>query len=206
MAAEEGERRRDGGAEPADAGGVGGDEGGAEEEENGDYDARYTLLPLGETAAAVRGENELWLGLALQSPALALLTPAELSAVVSILLSAEMRKDSSCRFPPSEKVWEVVESLEAPLEKVYALQEEHGFSAPLALQADLAGAVEMWCDGCSWQEVSDAVSLDDGDLSRLLRRTLDLLMQIPQLPGVDDATKKAAAKAARMINRVPLSE
>lgn len=42
----------------------------------------------------------------------------------------------------------------------------------------LAGLVEAWASGCSWEEVMRDCSLDDGDVARLLTRTTDLLRQV----------------------------
>ena len=41
-----------------------------------------------------------------------------------------------------------------------------------------AGVVEAWAAGCSWGEVMADCNLDDGDMARLLTRTLDLLKQV----------------------------
>lgn len=45
------------------------------------------LFPLGETAAAIRGENELWLAMVLRNKILLDLKPAELAAVCGGLVS-----------------------------------------------------------------------------------------------------------------------
>lgn len=45
------------------------------------------LFPLGETAAAIRGENELWLAMVLRNKILLDLKPAQLAAVCGSLVS-----------------------------------------------------------------------------------------------------------------------
>lgn len=49
-------------------------------------------------------------------------------------------------------------------------------------------------------------ALDDGDLARLLRRTIDLLAQIPKLPDVDQRLQKNAVDASNVMDRPPISE
>lgn len=49
------------------------------------------LLPLGETAAVVRGANELWLTLALTSDATCSLKPSQLAAACGVLVSEGMK-------------------------------------------------------------------------------------------------------------------
>lgn len=45
------------------------------------------MYPLGETASAIRGENELWLAMVLRNKILLDLKPAQLAAVLGSLVS-----------------------------------------------------------------------------------------------------------------------
>lgn len=47
----------------------------------------HVIFPLGETAAAIRGENELWLAMVLRNKLLLGLKPAQLAAVCGSLVS-----------------------------------------------------------------------------------------------------------------------
>lgn len=47
----------------------------------------HMIFPLGETAAAIRGENELWLAMVLRNKILLDLKPAQLAAVCGSLVS-----------------------------------------------------------------------------------------------------------------------
>lgn len=47
----------------------------------------HVIFPLGETAAAIRGENELWLAMVLRNKVLLDLKPAQLAAVLGGLVS-----------------------------------------------------------------------------------------------------------------------
>lgn len=47
----------------------------------------HIIFPLGETAAAIRGENELWLAMVLRNKLLVDLKPAQLAAVCGSLVS-----------------------------------------------------------------------------------------------------------------------
>lgn len=49
-------------------------------------------------------------------------------------------------------------------------------------------------------------AMDDGDLARLLRRTIDLLVQIPKLPDIDPLLKHNAKAASSVMDRPPISE
>lgn len=47
----------------------------------------HVIFPLGETAAAIRGENELWLAVVVRNKIMLNLKPAQLAAVCGSLVS-----------------------------------------------------------------------------------------------------------------------
>jgi len=65
---------------------------------------------------------------------------------------------------------------------------------------------EAWASGLTWREIMMDSAMDDGDLARLLRRTIDLLAQIPKLPDIDPVLQKNAQIACSVMDRVPISE
>ena len=64
----------------------------------------YMPTLLGETAATLRGENELWLGLALISGKFNDLEPEQLAAAASALITETPRSDAWTHFAPSPAV------------------------------------------------------------------------------------------------------
>lgn len=38
--------------------------------------------------------------------------------------------------------------------------------------------VEAWASGLTWREIMMECAMDEGDLARLLRRTIDILAQV----------------------------
>ena len=69
---------------------------------------------------------------------------------------------------------------------------------------DLLGLIEQWALGATWDELCSNTSLDEGDLVRILRRTIDLLWQIPQAPRVANGLKENARKAVSLMKRFPI--
>lgn len=41
--------------------------------------------------------------------------------------------------------------------------------------------VEAWASGLTWREIMMDCAMDEGDLARLLRRTIDLLAQVSNI-------------------------
>ncbi|KAL6911461.1 hypothetical protein ACP4OV_000266 [Aristida adscensionis] len=168
------------------------------------------IYPLGETAAAIRGENELWLAMVLRNKVLLDLKPSQLAAVCGSLVSEGIKlrpwKNSSYVYEPSSVVTGVISYLEEQRNSLIDLQEKNGVKIPCEIDPQFAGMVEAWASGLTWREIMMDSAMDDGDLARLLRRTIDLLAQIPKLPDIDPVLQKNAQIACSVMDRVPISE
>lgn len=46
------------------------------------------------------------------------------------------------------------------------------------LDSQFSGMVEAWASGLTWREIMMDCAMDEGDLARLIRRTIDLLAQV----------------------------
>ncbi|XP_042049039.1 DExH-box ATP-dependent RNA helicase DExH15 chloroplastic-like [Salvia splendens] len=170
----------------------------------------HFIFPLGETAAAIRGENELWLGMVLRNKVLVDLKPAQLAAVCGGLVSEGIKvrawKNNSYIYEASSTVMNVIAFLDELKSSLLDLQEKHGVKIPCCLDSQFAGMVEAWASGLTWREIMMECAMDEGDLARLLRRTIDLLAQVPKLPDVDPRLKSNAVKASSVMDRPPISE
>jgi superfamily II RNA helicase len=58
-------------------------------------------------------------------------------------------------------------------------QMQAGVDFPLYLSIDAAGLVESWVNGTSWRDLCKETSLDQGDVCRMFRRTVEVLREIP---------------------------
>ena len=66
--------------------------------------------------------------------------------------------------------------------------------------------VESWINGVTWRELCRDTSLDQGDLCRMLRRTVEVLRQIPQAYGVPGNIAQVAYEAADKMDRFPVAD
>ncbi|MBC8123468.1 MAG: DEAD/DEAH box helicase [Gemmatimonadaceae bacterium] len=161
---------------------------------------------LGEIAAAIRGDNELWLALALLSPDFAKLDPAQTAGAVAALVSEPPRPNTWTTFASSAAVEEAVEGLRQTRRSLVRLQRRSQVLIPVWLETKLVGLVELWASGVSWEALGQATNLDEGDLVRLLRRTTDLLRQVPHVPHLESVVQRNCAEARRLLDRFPVSE
>ncbi|KAL6562585.1 DExH-box ATP-dependent RNA helicase DExH15 chloroplastic [Orobanche gracilis] len=170
----------------------------------------HLIFPLGETAAAIRGENELWLGMVLRHKILLDLKPAQLAAVCGSLVSEGIKvrpwKNNSYLYEASTTVMNVITFLGEQRNSLLKLQKKHGVKITCCLDSQFSGMVESWASGLTWKEIMMDCAMDEGDLDRLLRRTIDLLSQVPKLPDIDPLLKSNAAKASSVMDRPPISE
>jgi superfamily II RNA helicase len=173
----------------------------------------YSPSFLGQAAATIRGDNELWLALVFVSGELEHLEPHHLAATVCALITETPRADVWCDFPPPPEVLDVLgvnkstESSSAIREirtRLFQVQRRHGVGLPVWREYGLVGLCEQWALGMNWQDLCDSVSLAEGDIVRMLRRTVDVLSQIPQIPNISSTLSNNAREANAMMKRFPI--
>ncbi len=166
------------------------------------------LIPTitGQATAAIRGDNELWLGLSLMSGELDDLEPHHLAAACAALVTEVSRPDSWTRYDLSAEVEEALAGLRGIRRRLFQLQRKHQVVLPVWLEYELVGLVERWAMGIDWLELCANTSLDEGDVVRILRRTLDFLSQIPHVPHVSSQLKIQAREAIALLDRFPVNE
>ena len=175
------------------------------------FECLDNLVPtkLGEIAAAIRGENELWLGLVLASGELDNIGPHNLAAVIAALVTESPRPDTKVDFnlsPEADAAWLTVQPIRRSVLKV---QYRHGVALPVGLETRFIGLislVEQWALGVEWKALCEKTTLDEGDVVRILRRTLDLLSQIPHVPNLPEMLRRNAQRAMQLIDRFPVNE
>lgn len=170
---------------------------------------KYEFTPLGLVSRELRGSNELWMALALTHPSLQTLPAPQLAAVLSSLVAEDAVSRISMigsAYAPSSQVIETIEQLDDVRRDLTLSQIEAGIDFPTPLDYTLAGVVEAWASGLGWTEVTGDCELDDGDVARLLMRTVDALRQAAFCDHLLPPLRSAARTAARRMNRAPISD
>ena len=161
--------------------------------------------PLGQSTAAIRGDNELWLGLALTSGELGALAPHHLATACAALITEPPRPDAWTRYPIPGEVEEALNGLRSIRQRLFQRQRRLQVVLPAWLEYESVGIVEQWALGIEWKEICANTSQDEGDVVRILRRTLDFLSQIPHVPYLPNELKRNAVRAIQLIDRFPVS-
>jgi superfamily II RNA helicase len=165
-----------------------------------------TPTSLGQATAAIRGDNELWLGLALMSGKLDTLEPQDLAAACAALVTEVSRPDSWTRYSVPAAVEAALAELRSIRRRLFQSQRRHQVALPVWLEYELIGLVEQWALGVDWPDLCSNTNLDEGDVVRLLRRTLDLLSQVPHVPNIASELKQNAYRAIHLLDRFPVNE
>jgi superfamily II RNA helicase len=173
-----------------------------------------TPTPLGQATSAIRGDNELWLGLVLMSGEFDHLDPQHLAGAMCALVTETPRPDSWTNYAPPEPAIEALIRLKGTRQSLMKLQYRFDIVLPIwpeykyldKIVGGLMGLVEQWALGVAWTELCANTSLDEGDVVRILRRTVDILSQIPHVPTVPDALKRNAIRAIQLLDRFPVNE
>ena len=161
---------------------------------------------IGRTVAALRGDNELWLGLALMSGHLDELEPADLASVLEVISTEVNRPDLWSGFPPPPAAEEALHDLRGIRRELQREQERASVVMPVWFEPELMGLVHAWAKGVSWNDLIANTSLDEGDVVRIMRRTVDLLAQIPYCEAISEQLRSNARAALKAINRFPVCE
>ncbi|MGB7443678.1 MAG: DEAD/DEAH box helicase [Coleofasciculaceae cyanobacterium] len=175
-------------------------------------DVKPTLL--GEAAAAIRGDNELWLGIALKSGDFDNLDPHHLAGAACALVTETPRPDSWTDYSPPDSVLQALRASSGTRRELLKLQHRYQVALPVwpeykyldQIVGELIGLVEQWALGTEWTELCAHTSLDEGNIVRILRRTVDLLSQIPHVPHLSEALKRNAIRAIQLLDRFPVNE
>jgi superfamily II RNA helicase len=173
-----------------------------------------TPTPLGKATAAIRGDNELWLGLALMSGEFDQLDPHHLAGAMCALVTETPRPDSWTNYLPPEPAIEALVHLKGTRQSLLKLQYRYDIMWPIwpeykfldKIVGGLMGLVEQWALGVSWTDLCANTSLDEGDVVRILRRTVDILSQIPHVPAVPNSLRVNAIRAIQLLDRFPVNE
>ena len=203
----------------------------------GAVDDESNLTALGNLVASLKSENELLVALAVISEPFARVategSPAEFAALVSTLVcdiaeskqvTVDLDLDDLLDEPDdygvprlvndygvpqlvADAVGDLLDDVATPLAEAQFHRGLHDDLLPVRIDDRCAGVVESFAAGAQWYEVSGSVNLDDGDLVRLFRRTLELLRSIAALPSyapIPNALRIKARQAARDLDRPPV--
>jgi superfamily II RNA helicase len=170
---------------------------------------------LGHMAQGVRGSNELFLCEVFISGVLETLAADELSAVLTALVTEASRYDDRLRGGRgnaealSPQVEYALGQTAKIARQVSKWQRQFSVDIPVEFGTTFCYFSQQWAQGISWGELAKMAQLkrvDEGDVVRALRRTLDLCRQIKRAPGMNEILVQICMETEKLISRDEISE
>ena len=159
----------------------------------------------GALLSVLRTENELYLSEIILSHILDDLTSYELAGVICSILTEDVRSNVSIsQIPISQKLritLNKVKNLKRTLSKV---QETNKIETPLFLNSFFSPLIIMWMENPVWEEIVNVVDVQEGDIVRTFKRTVDVLKQISLLPNINENLINSAKEAINLILKDPI--
>jgi len=164
-----------------------------------------TASDLGQMVGSLSADNELWLAMVLQHEGMRYLEPAEFAAVIAALvIDGYKASNAMFKYKASDRVEALYEQLDVLAWELKSTQIGAGIDFPVQLTREVGGLVESWVNGVTWRELCKDTSLDQGDVCRLLRRTVEILKQVPLAYGIPPAIAEISINAANKMDRFPV--
>lgn len=155
----------------------------------------------GEICASLRTENSFFITELLSSGVFDDLSPEDFAALLSTFVIGEARNRDKNFSDQADVTFKKEKSYKNIARRTIQKQRNFGIERQVAINPNMSNMVRDWACNKPWEDLMDKSFLDDGDVLRALRRTLDLSKQIAHAPHLDKALQSTAAEAARLIER-----
>jgi hypothetical protein len=143
----------------------------------------FLAIELGLLAASLFGENALLIADAIAAGHLDALTPAELSAALVTLVAEDRGRDRpqpSRRHFPTPRVEVAYRRLRGSLQRLAALEREHGLQTLRPLSLDYIAAAHQWASGTPLADIETPAANDIGDVVKAMKNLYSMLRQMEQ--------------------------
>jgi superfamily II RNA helicase len=166
----------------------------------GYLDPAHKLTADGEWARLIRIDYSLLITELIRAQAFAGVTPAALAGLMACISYENDRPGSFPRISP------VLANLIAATRRMAEALAPH--DDPPLLRADVGGLAERWVGDTTvtWTQLCRSTSMAEGDIYRLLSRTLEYLSQVHSLRTTHPDLASVAAEALNRIRRGVLEE
>jgi superfamily II RNA helicase len=155
----------------------------------------------GEICASLRTENSFFITELLSSNIFDGLSPEDFVALLSTFVVGEARNRDKNFSDQADIVFRKEKEFKNIARRTIQKQRNFGIERQVAINPNLSNVVRLWAQNKNWETLMEKSFLDDGDVLRAIRRTLDLTKQIAHAPHIDKAIQATASEAARLIER-----
>jgi len=161
----------------------------------------------GILAASLRGQNIVLIAEVLLNCDFSKIQPALFAGAISGLAIDSIRPRTFSKARPSNAYDQIYSQIHKNVRAISMLQRDNGIEDHVNYISTLAGLMEYWCDGkTKWEDMHTMANLDEGDLVRTGRRTMDLLRHIKNAPYLKQDVLNIAKAAYNLMDKEPIKE
>lgn len=174
--------------------------------------SNYGVTEKGILGKKVHVSNQLWTGIVLSDPQLDNTTPAGLALIIGALVNDYEWEHTRCQ----DSVLDLARHFSGKFKEFEEVQNRFGCTQPVSFRPYNLGYVHNWVEGFYHKETDDtnsfgtmttkAAKFPDSQDCYLLRRVLDILRQMEDLPIVSDVVKRNSKIAIEKMNRFPVTD
>jgi len=160
---------------------------------------------LGIMCSTIRFENELYISEIVKDQILEGLQPSELAAVICALVTEEQNNNSDMpSLPLSRNVRAALNRIKDVRRRIFVLQRDYDITKDMYLNSCYSPLIELWILETPWEDVVAQGGVNEGDLVRTFKRTVDILRQLTLLSAASDELKMTAKSAVKSILKEPV--
>jgi ATP-dependent RNA helicase HelY len=123
------------------------------------------------------------------------------SVCAAVVFESRSHDDDTQPATPTRVVREAVERLFSLWSELHDLEARHGLEITRRPDAGIVDATYRWARGANLLQVLTHADITAGDFVRWMRQVIDLLGQVADAVGPDDALRRTAHQAADLVNR-----
>ncbi len=164
-------------------------------------DANYHATELGKTCAALRSDNSYFISELLRADIFKNLDAKEFAGIMSCFVIGESRNRDRAYTDISKAYFKNNKAIQNTTRHVVKAQRRFGVDKSIDVNPNISNIVERWAEGLSWEDLIKTTLMDEGDILRGIRRTLDISKQVSKAPNVNKSIQTLAADAVALMER-----
>ena len=174
--------------------------------DEGYLDEKYHATERGRSCAALRSDNSYFITELLESDVFRGLDAKEFASLISCFVIGEGRNADRAHADSSKVYFTKEKNIKDVCRKVIKSQRHFGLYKSVTVNPNQSGLVQRWAEACDWEDLVDSSGMDDGDILRGLRRTLDMIKQVAKCPNISKELINLADEAIPLIERSIVTE
>ncbi len=164
-------------------------------------DQNYKATEWGRTCAALRSDNSFYLTELIKEKIFDNIDAPNLAGLISCFVIGEGRARDKDYADASSLALDLSKNVQNVARKVIKAQRNAGIYKPVDFNTNISAVVERWSQGITWEELIKDSRIDEGDILRAIRRTVDLARQISKAPNIPSPLQSQAAEVVRALER-----